>query len=397
MRVLVAHVAYRIRGGEDVVVDNELRLLRESGFDAERMDLTSAEFDALPSRERLAVAWHFDDHELGRRLVRDAVRVVEPTVVHFHNIYPLLGPGAIREARTLGCAVVETIHNYRLSCLAGTHVLKGEECHRCSAGQFTPGVLRRCYRHSTIQSALIAQALTTQWKDAVYGSGPHTLIFLNSRMRDFYVAMGFPASRATVKANSVPEGERQKRSPAAGALFVGRLSPEKGIEQLVRAWPADAPHLTVAGTGPLAEVLREAAGSNVELLGDVAPARVRELMRSVRTLLIPSTWPEGPLVLLEALAEGVPIVCFEGTAMADAVRDATPSNVVAPMGDFGAFVRVAVTSAQAVTTFPMRELQELHAARFSHVKNAANLGAIYESARLAALDETDATKPRHGA
>jgi glycosyltransferase involved in cell wall biosynthesis len=96
-------------------------------------------------------------------------------------------------------------------------------------------------------------------------------------------------------------------------LFVGRLSPEKGVGDLLGAWAhlGDAARLKVVGDGPLAGLVRQAVARDgrIEFLGQQPRARVLELMREAGALAFPSRWFEGmPMVLLEALAVGLPVV-----------------------------------------------------------------------------------------
>ena len=156
MKVLLAHVRYRYPGGEDVVFSMEHELLEKAGVEVEALDLASSAVGGLRHSERLRLAMHYSDHQLGRRLIRDKILSFQPQVVHFHNLYPILGPGAIDEARHLGCATVQTLHNFRLSCLNGRHFdfSRGVVCEYCRPTHFIDGVARACYRSSRIQSFL---------------------------------------------------------------------------------------------------------------------------------------------------------------------------------------------------------------------------------------------------
>ncbi len=125
MRVMIAHVIYRCRGGEESAVEHEFDLLRAAGIDAHLWTLNSEDFDSLALGKRLGIAATYDDHSFGRRLVDEAIERYQPDVVHFHNVMPMLGPGAIAQARARGLAVVRSIHNYRYSCLAWHSRVRG--------------------------------------------------------------------------------------------------------------------------------------------------------------------------------------------------------------------------------------------------------------------------------
>ena len=97
MRILIAHVRYGKAGGEDVVFETETALLRKAGEEVAVLDFSGEHFDQLRVTTKVAIAANYADHAFGRRLMADAVERFRPDVVHFHNVYPILGPGAIAE------------------------------------------------------------------------------------------------------------------------------------------------------------------------------------------------------------------------------------------------------------------------------------------------------------
>lgn len=383
MRVLIAHVRYRQPGGEDTVFEAEAELLRRAGHEVSTLDLSSAEFDRLRPLTRLAIATHYADHNYGRQLMEAAIERFQPDVVHFHNLYPLLGTGAIAEAQRDGCATVQTVHNYRLSCLNGLHfhLRKGRVCEDCSPGSFAPGIRDGCYRDSRLQSALVARATTAQWQAFLYAGRPSLLIALTGFMKEKLVAYGANPERIVVKPNSVKGQPGLTVVGRRDALFVGRLSREKGVLELIRSWPADAPHLTVAGDGPLAEEARQAAGENVTLTGFLTQTQLKCHLWSAAVLVVPSLWYEGlPLVALEALAGATPVVAFRGGGLEE-ILERIDARCVVPAGDFAALcdaaMRLAAADDWSSLSERCRREQERH---FSSEVNVAALQTIYDRA-----------------
>ncbi len=344
MKVLVAHTVYRQRGGEEAVADREVGLLRAEGCTVSTLFPKSAEFDGLSLSTRWRMGLNTGDHRYGRVLVRQALDGQGvPDVAHFHNLFPMLGYGAIDEADRCGCATVTTLHNYRLSCLKGTHRLGDSRCERCRPGHYGPGIARACYRGSHVQSAALARGLTRYWDGLRSPSNRTVVLCLTGFMRERFTSFGLPAERVRVKSNSVAApasvSEADERS---GALFVGRLAPEKGALELVRHWPADGPLLTLAGSGPELELIHREAGSNVRVLGSVSSETVQELLATARVLMLPSLWFEGlPLVVLEAMAAGVPCAAFDVGSIHSFVGDDLSGILVEP-GRFGSLVATSV-------------------------------------------------------
>jgi glycosyltransferase involved in cell wall biosynthesis len=380
MRALVCHVRYSQPGGEDSVFRAETALLRDGGLTVDTLDLSSDDFRSYPVARRARMALTYEHHEWGRRLIREAIVRHRPDVVHFHNLYPTLGPAAIVEADHLGCATVQTLHNYRLSCLNGLHVREGRFCADCSPGRFAAGVSHGCYRGSRVQSLLTAHATAHQWRSFVTERAPTLWLALTPFMKQVYVECGAPAGRVVVKANSVIIGKpgSQERD---GVLCAGRLSPEKGILALMRTWPADGPVLTVAGAGPLEPAARGAVRRNVRFLGRLDPDDVRAALRAARALVMPSIWPEGlPLIALEAFAEGTPVVSFDRWAVGEVVREVSPRCVV----PYPEFVSLATRAADVAAAADWQTLSErcvsLWRTKYGDDVNRVSLTEAYELA-----------------
>jgi glycosyltransferase involved in cell wall biosynthesis len=341
MRVLVAHVRYRERGGEDQVFDDEVALLRSGGLEVSTLDVPAVNLQHLGSAAFAQIAMSGGNHSYGRVLLRTAVAKHRPDVVHFHNIYPLLGVGAMREARDAGCGVVRTYHNYRLSCIAGTHFHSGAICERCSPGRRAPGVLRGCYRGSRLQSLAMAAACEGEWHSLTQGGPPDVALCQTNFAREKLVGYRMPAGRIRVKPNSVEASLGNSSEERSGAVFLGRLSPEKGVIQLVDAWGGDAPPLTVLGGGVLLPALAARRSSNLRVVGAVPHSEARLEISRARVVVVPSlAYESDSLVIAEALAGGTPVVCFDHGALSRIGEDISTECLV-PTGDFRALVRTA--------------------------------------------------------
>ena len=138
------------------------------------------------------------------------------------------------------------------------------------------------------------------------------------------VAAGLPEHKLAVKPNFLaapPAVTMPRLEPRFGALFVGRLAPEKGVSFLVEAWRSVDYPLTIVGDGPLAAALRRDASDQVTFLGHQDRTRVLEEMRKAAFLVMPSLWYEGlPMTLVEAYAAGLPVLASDLGAMAELVQ-----------------------------------------------------------------------------
>lgn len=317
MRILIAHNAYQHRGGEDSVVEDEIALLRVNGHEVETYFRNNHEVDDM-SRVDAArqTLW-------SARTVDDLLGLIEkfrPDIVHAHNTFPLISPSLYWAAGRAGVPVVQTLHNFRLSCLNALFLREGRVCEDCLGRVPWRGVVRRCYRDSGTTSAVLAGMLVLHRALGTYRNKVARYIALNAFCRNKFIEAGLPAERIVIKPNFVdfpgPQPTTRK-----GLLFVGRLSAEKGIATLAEAMALlpDA-RLRVAGDGPERHRLEEVSG--IERLGSVAPEQVRCEMSGATALVIPSVWYENfPRTLVEALACGLPVIASRIGALGELVRD----------------------------------------------------------------------------
>jgi len=384
MRIVIAHVPYLQAGGEDAVVRQDYAILGRAGLSVSLCEKPAREVLQLTRAEQIRLATTFCNHQVGRDFIRRCIRDHQPDIVHFHNLIPALGPGALKEAAEDGCAIVRTLHNYRLTCISGTHYRRDSICDSCSRGRHLYGILSACYRGSRLQSVLVACAVNTEWRFALRCGIPDIFVCLTEFARCRFIAAGLPPERVVIKPNSVDDGHPLPWREREGACFVGRLSPEKGIAQLIRSWPKGGVRLTVLGDGPLSEAVDSEASDNssVQPVGSRDGSWVRQAMRTSRVLVLPSLSFEGlPTVALEAFSEGTPVVAFDHGWFSE-FREVLGVPRVVP-GDFSGLVSLAIEVAE----MPERRWQylsqralALHADRFTHERNIRALLMIYERA-----------------
>jgi glycosyltransferase involved in cell wall biosynthesis len=183
-------------------------------------------------------------------------------------------------------------------------------------------VLYRCYRNSAAGSAAIAASLGLH---RALGTFDHVSLYLavSEFVRHKYVEAGFAQERIHVKPNFAWETHR-RRGPGEYYLFLGRLSPEKGVERLLDAWRVGRPpgRLLIVGDGPDGPRLRRDAPTSVEFRGAVNPDLVPGILARARALVLPSVSYEGaPRSLLEAYAAGVPVIASANGALRELVAD----------------------------------------------------------------------------
>jgi glycosyltransferase involved in cell wall biosynthesis len=323
VKVLVVHNFYRQPGGEDEVFFAETCALEHQGVEVERHSVHN---DDLPDGPVLSSALRTVWNPASARTIARLVREQGSDVVHFHNTFPLISPAGYYAARSAGARVVQTLHNYKLLCPASTLYRDGQPCQEC-LGQLLPwpAVKHACYRGSRAASGVLAATLTVHRLLRTYDRMIDQYIALSEAARALYVQGGLPAEKLVIKPNFLPSDPGLGAHQGNYALFVGRLTPEKGVETLLDAWAqlGSRVPLFIAGDGPLTALVQARAALNpgIRFLGRQSREQVNALMGQARLLVFPSEWAEPfGLTLIEAFAAGLPVVASQVGAAASIVE-----------------------------------------------------------------------------
>ena len=301
-------------------------MLRDAGYTVDVMEVFNDDIEGALNKIKTAAFATYSPSM--RDAVAERVRQFGAEVLHVHNFFPKLTPSVYDGAHAAKCAVVQTLHNYRLVCPGGLLFREGRVCEECLGKKFAlPAIRHGCYRGSKVGSATIATMTAVHRLRGTWASGVERYIALNNYAKEVFAAnAGIPENRIRVKANVIPDSGIGAHA-GTYALFVGRLSPEKGIGTLLRAATSDRfpLQLKIAGTGPMEDEVKAAAASTsrIEFLGAQSRERVVELAGNALVTVVPSEWHEagGPLVIGEAFSAGVPVVTTRMEPMATVVQE----------------------------------------------------------------------------
>jgi glycosyltransferase involved in cell wall biosynthesis len=322
MKILSVHNSYQKPGGEDQVFAQEADLLRSHGH---QVLLYQASNDQVNGTNSLVLLGKTIWNRQAHRELRGLMQRERPAIVHVHNTFPLISPAVYYAANEEGIPVVQTLHNYRLLCPSATLFRDGHVCEDCVNKRIPwPSVVHACYRDSRPATAASAAMLATHnymhtWRKAV-----SAYIALSDFARNKFIEGGFPAEKIFVKPNCLQADPGLGEGKGNYGLFVGRLTPEKGISTLLEAWRqlGDELPLQVAGDGPLAPEVENASREikNVTWLKWLPRAESLERMKGASLLVLPSTWYEGfPMILAEAFAVGLPVIASNLGSMSSIV------------------------------------------------------------------------------
>jgi glycosyltransferase involved in cell wall biosynthesis len=381
MRLLQVHNFYRQPGGEDAVVLAERKLLESRGW---QVFLWSVSNEAIDSRMKaFDAARHAAYSRASRAAAAREIAACRPDVVHVHNFFPLITPSVFDACRDAGVATVQTLHNFRMTCAGGQLRRRGAPCESCITGSPYLGALHRCYRGSLLGSLAVARMIDVHRRRDTWSRSVDRFIALSRFARERFVAAGLPAERLEVLPNFVASPREVCAASRSGALFVGRLSPEKGVETLLRAWANFSIPLRIVGDGPLMPTLRATAPASAIFLGQASPAAVAQEMARAAVLVMPSEWYEGcPMVLLEALAHGLPTVATRIGGIPEIIDDGATGLLVPPRDPRALARAVCDLLEDDHRRLAMeRAARAAHTLRYSPDRHYESLQAIYDAAR----------------
>ena len=327
MRILVLHSRYRSgpASGENRVVDDETLLLSRAGHQVNVFSPSVGQPVGLEMiKAGAGTIWSIEAAAETKRRIESW----NPDIVHCHNLYPALSPSVIRAVNGR-VPVIMTLHNYRLLCLPATFLRDGRICEDCLHRRPWPGIVHRCYRQSLPGSAAMASSLTLH---RALGSFDRIGLYIaiSQFVRLKHVQAGLPAGKIDVKPHFSWAMERRE-GPGDYFLYLGRLSPEKGVATLLAAWEDVPAKLLIVGDGPSGRQLRGKAPANVEFRPSVGADTVPELLRRARAVLAPSVSHEGAgRVVVEAYAAGVPVLVSRAGGLPEAVQEGVTGLVLPP-------------------------------------------------------------------
>lgn len=324
MKILVCHNFYQQPGGEDQVFAAEVDLLRRCGHDVLTVELDN---DAIGAMSRPAAAMTTLWSRAGYERVRDATAAHRAEVVHFHNTFPLISPAAYYGAHEAGAAVVQTLHNFRLLCPGANLFREGKPCERCAGKPLAiEGIMHGCYRGSRSASAAVALMVAGHHLLGTWRREVDAYLAPTPFVRDRFIEAGWDASRILVKPNFLDPDPGPGDGAGGFALFVARLSSEKGLDTLLAAWETLGSQLPlrIIGDGPLARPVVEATRRNraIQWLGRQPLAQVLQTIGQAKMLIFPSNCYETfGRVAVEAYARGTPVIASRHGAPGDVVID----------------------------------------------------------------------------
>ena len=319
MRILFVHNFYQQAGGEDQVFLAEKDLMKEHGHEVHSYTVNNDNIHSIWTKINTAINLSYSSNSRNKFSIE--LKKIKPDIVHCHNFFPLLTPSIFDACQEDRIPVVLTLHNYRLIC-PSVYLSKNNKPWELSI-QKNPywTVPYKVYQNSFIGTAIIARMINLHKKRKTWRKKVDRIITLTEFAKNKFIESGFSPDNMVVKPNFIRDPFKDMNKRGKFALFIGRLSPEKGIKFLLNSWQEINFPLKIVGDGPLMEDLN-LKKNNIEFLGKITNESVKDLLQQTQFLVFPSQWYEGfPMVLVEAMACGTPALVTNIGSMQEIISD----------------------------------------------------------------------------
>jgi glycosyltransferase involved in cell wall biosynthesis len=308
-----------------------------------RFSYDKQEGPLIDAKKAVNYIWNREAEKSFERMLRE----VKPDVIHLHNIYHHLSTSILRAVRRSGVRCVQTLHDYKLACPNYKMFTEGKPCERCKGGHYSQAIRHNC-QNGFFPSLLAATEMGLTKFGQSYERTVSTFICPSQFLLDKMIAWGEPPSKFVHLANPVELRHSAKRtfseadiqrsghSTSQPYVYIGRLSQEKGVETLVRAFARmTSIELEIIGQGPeglmLERLAKELGAANIRFLGFMSGDELAKHRMESRALLMPTLMYENSsLAILEALADGVPVIASDVGGIPELVQDGINGFLVKP-------------------------------------------------------------------
>lgn len=385
MKILLVHNLYRVRGGEWSVVQADAELLKNNGHEVKIFTVTNDAVDEMNVIQKLLTLFQLFYSKQSFHNICEQIEEFKPDVVHFHNIFYMIGFSCYQACVDKGVPFVHSLHNYRLLLPSGImhnreEIIDGEPIRTIQSA-----VKRKDYKGSLVLSWLISRSLKKFWRSKLWEI-PSVYTTATQFGKSIFESMGIPSSKIFLKPNVVGRiTPKEKKGLGEYALYIGRLSEEKGVSFLVDAWKDEYIPLKIIGNGPLYDELRktitEGKKSNIELLGFLEAEALSKIMSNAQFVIVPSRCYENfPMVVAESFAYGLPIIAPKMGSFIDLIEDGVSGCLYQPLdkNSFCSVVKNLQKEPQIIMGMS-KNVSEIFNANYSPQCSYVNLIGIYNS------------------
>ena len=329
MKILHVHNRYRFVGGEDIMYESIVRMLRQKGHKVFTFERKSDNVQGLWGKTH---AFTKGIYSRSAKKEFSAILMTEhPDIVHVHNTYPLISPSVLVASREFGVPVVMRCPNYRLICPTGLHFRNGAVCELCNGGREYWCVLKNC-RGNIFESVSYALRNVVARKWRLFQDNVTLFVPPSEFVKYSLVDASFPGEQIVVIPNmvSIPDSAVDPCHREYIA-YAGRISPEKGIDTLLAA--ARETRLPVRLTGDYSAMpeIINTAPPNAYFVGHLGHDQFHPFYLKARFVVVPTLCFETfGLTAAEAMSHGLPVIASKIGGLPEVVEDGVTGFLFEP-------------------------------------------------------------------
>ena len=337
LRVLNIHNNHAGPGGFEVFYEGTTEILRHNGHDVFTFERDNSTIQTLGQKVRaFGSAIH---SPTTRDQVKTLIERERIDLVHLNNVWPLVSPSVITSCRQAyggrGVPVVMSMQDYKLTCPAGQHLRNGQVCEKCLGGRELWCAFHGC-RHNHVWSAAYTVRNIVNRKRRIFSDGITLYLPCSNFVSEHLAKAGYDADRMHVLPDftDLPEDltfncdDKPRKEYIA---YVGRISPEKGLDVLIEASRLTGLPVKIAGDPAKMPELKKIAPPQVEFVGKLSRDALPGFYRNARFSVVPSTWYECfGIVAAEAQGYGTPVIASRIGGLPEVVQDGVTGLHVNP-------------------------------------------------------------------
>lgn len=320
MKILFIHNEYQVRGGEDSVLENEMKLLKDNGHEVLLYSVSNKSITNFYDKIKVFKNVHYSSKQM--KLISKFIIKNKPDIVHVHNFFPQITPSVFDACIENNVPVVITLHNFRLICPSAILMHKNKIYEKSLKYSAYSTIIDKIYKDSYLGTFAVARMIEYHKRKNTWNLKVDQFIALTKFAKSKFLEAGFSSEKISIKPNFCNLSNSTLNQKREGVLFVGRLSEEKGIHVLLESWKKMKVKLKIIGDGPLLDKVKNCNNKYIEYLGFMKQEDIFSEMKKSSFLVFPSTWYEGfPMVILESFANGLPVVASNLGSMGEIIKN----------------------------------------------------------------------------
>ena len=320
MKILQIHNFYQLSGGEDIVVANEQKMLKENGNEVVFYKRKNIEINDFSFWYKLKLIW---ETSWSNKTYFDISRIIKdekPDICHIHNIFPLITPSIYYACSDNKIPVVQTIHNYRFFCVNGFFFRNNNICEECLNQSAYHAIKYNCYRDSKIQTYSAARMLQKHKMKNTWTDKIDVLICPSKFVYNKFIEAGFSLNKLFLKPNFLLRDPLPVYNTGNYFIYIGRLDYLKGVNTLASVAASCSSKIKMVGDGPEYDKLSK--NKNIEILHKKPHEEIINYIKNCIALVFPSILYETfGLSIIEAFACGKPVIASRLGTMKELIED----------------------------------------------------------------------------